>query len=82
MKKKARIELLETQLIEAKNRLLGCRMAARSNLAALRKSWQIDLGHMAALEAGLAKLEADLMKYKQCTDVLCSHCHDVDKEGE
>ena len=25
-------------------------------------------------------LEADLMKYKQCTDVLCAHCHDVDRE--
>ena len=65
MKKKARIDLLETQLIEAKNQLLGCKMAARSNLAALRKSWQIDLGHLAALEAGLAKLEGELVKYKQ-----------------
>ena len=32
--------------------------------------------------ARIAELKAELAKDKRCTDVLCAHCHDVDKEGE
>ena len=55
MKKKVRIDLLELEVIQSKNRLLASRMASISGMTRLKQLWQVDRDRIAELETELAK---------------------------
>ena len=63
------------RVVALQSELRTSKVANAFNLQTLKTSWQNDY-------ARITELKVELAKYKRCTDVLCSHCYDIDEEGE